>query len=236
MALVKNSVEGVASGTTITAANSGGASGDAFNVVTTGSGATTASDNTHAMHGTVSAKIAVGATSTTANLNWTTSVGTQSQIWFRTYLFATANPAAIIRMFAAITTSTLCGAVLITTTGALRWVNTAGTTILTTTNTIPLNAWCRVEGFLIGSATVGQVELKLFKVPDSIVATEILTSTANQNTNASPNDYRFGISAATTNAGPYWLDDMALSTTGYLGTSFYPAISNIQAIQRSSYW
>ena len=218
MTVLLNSFEGGTSGTTITTGNSGGASGNACDATTIGSGATLAFDNTHAAHGTLAMKVATVA-SAASHFDWTTSMGTQTTVWFRTYLYVTANPAAGIRFFRTLTGSTLCGAVALATTGHLQAINSGGTSSGTTTNAISLNQWIRVEGFITNSATVGQVGISLFNSPDSTTATETLTTAANLNTNAQANAYQFG-TATVTNGGPFWMDDIGLSSTGYLNPDF----------------
>jgi len=219
MTVLLNSFEGGTSGTSVSTANSGGASGNAFDVVTIGSGDTNAYDNTQAAHGTLSCKIATGATAAAAYDRWSTSIGTVSQVWFRMYLYFTAIPTAITRVMGYATTAgTTCGIVAVNTSGKVSFFNAGGSAIITTANTIPLNSWFRVEGFLIGSATAGQMQLKTFiSGMDSQTASELLTSTAVQNTTGAPGLYSFGQISNTASVGPFWMDDIGLSTTGYLG-------------------
>jgi len=218
--LLTNSAEGITpSGTTVTTANSGGASGNAFDVVTvTSSGQTCASDSARSAHGALSIQLATGATAAGTFVRWNTSMGTQTTIWFRVYAYYTANPASNIRIWNATASGTSCGSVLVSTTGKLLFANSAGTTILTSTNSIPLNAWFRLEGFLTGNASTGQLEFKLFLTPDAVTPDETQTSAATQATTGPPTDYTFGNGGtSTSNFGPIWIDDLALSSTGYPG-------------------
>jgi hypothetical protein len=218
--LLTNSAEGITpSGTTVTTANSGGASGNAFDVVTvTSSGQTCASDSARSAHGALSIQLATGATAAGTFVRWNTSMGTQTTIWFRVYAYYTANPASNIRIWNATASGTSCGSVLVSTTGKLLFANSAGTTVLTSTNSIPLNAWFRLEGFLTGNASTGQLEFKLFLTPDAVTPDETQTSAATQATTGPPTDYTFGNGGtSTSNFGPIWIDDLALSSTGYPG-------------------
>src|SRR6266851_3113313 len=131
--LLTNSAEGITpSGTTVTTANSGGASGNAFDAVTvTSSGQTCASDNAQAAHGALSIKLATGATAAGTFVRWTTSMGTQTTIWFRVYAYYQANPGSSVRLWNATASGTSCGSVLVTTAGKLLFANSAGTTVLT---------------------------------------------------------------------------------------------------------
>lgn len=216
MTLLQNNAEGGTSGTTVTTGNSGGVSGNAFDAVNIGTGAAVTFDNTHAAHGGLSYNVSVGATSANANLQWSTSMGAQTTIWFRAYYYLTANFSVAHRIFECTTSGTLVGSVELSTTGKIIMQNTAAAAVLTSTNSVPLNQWFRVEGFITGSATVGQLSFSLYSTQDSQLALESQTSTATQNTTGSPDTYLFGI-IGTTSTGPYWIDEPAISNTGLIG-------------------
>jgi hypothetical protein len=217
-----NSLEGVTpSGTTISNANSGGVSGNALDTVSIGAGSVLASDSAHAAHGGLSLQCS-SAAATFSFGYWGTSLGAgQPQVWFRIYLYVTAQPAAnnrVVTFWNTTSAGTLCGAVLTNTAQKIIMQNSGSTTILTSANTYPLNQWFRVEGFLLASATVGQLEFKLFNGLDDPSVLETQTSTALQNTGASVGSIGWGISNSPASAvGPLWLDDFGASTTGYLG-------------------
>jgi hypothetical protein len=214
---LKNSFEGGSNGTTITTGNSGTAPDDAFDNVSTGTGATTAFDNTQAAHGTLSAKIATAATSTTSYLEWSASFPNPATRWFRAYLYFTALPAAQYRVLNVLQGSTNIGNILFTAAGALAFTRAAGTTVFTSA-AIPLNQWVRLEGFVTGDASVGQWEYKIWYTPDSPgTPDDTQTSAATQAMTGVPDKVRFGIGLNIANAGPYWMDDIGLSDTGYLG-------------------
>jgi len=220
-----NSFEGGTTGTTISTGNSGPGSGNAFDAVSApGGGGTLAFSNAEAAHGSLACDLATTGTTGTPYVAWTTSMGSQAQVWFRLYLYFTANPSATQRVFAALQGGTACATIAVGTSGKLQFLNAAGSAIFTQTGTIPLNQWFRIEGFIIGSATVGQVELKRFNSPDSTVASETNTSAASQNTTGAMDTYRFGHGAgsALANLGPWWQDDIGLSNGGYLGPVIPP--------------
>ena len=89
--------------------------------------------------------------------------------------------------------------------------------IFTTTNTVPLSTWFRVEGYVTSSATVGQVELKLFSTPDHTTPTETQTSSARRTRSAAPQPGRYGLATGGTAGVTWWMDDVAVSVTGYIG-------------------
>jgi hypothetical protein len=213
-----NSAEGGSSGTTLTTGNSGGTSGSAFDIVTPGSGATLAFDNAQAAHGSLSYKVATSATSASNVFGWSTSIGSSATMWFRAYLYMTGLLAADTRLVRFFTGTTTDAAVWISaSTGILRFVNSAATNIFFMTNAVPTNQWFRIEGFVIGNATTGQVELKQFNTADSTTATETKTSAATAATNAAVDSVTFGVTQAAASIGPYWTDDLGVSNTGYLG-------------------
>jgi hypothetical protein len=220
MALLTNSLEGGTSGTTISNANSGGASGDAFNTVSIGASATLTFDNAHAAHGGLAMKATTPGTATSSFAYWGTSLGAgQGTVWFRAYLYLTANPGVNTRAVTFWTTTsagTICASVILKTTGTVAFWNSGSSEIIVTTAAVPLNQWFRVEGFCVSSATVGQMELKLFSSMDATVPTETQTSTALQNTGASIGSTGFGPSSSVASI-TYWMDDVGVSTTGYLG-------------------
>ena len=96
--------------------------------------------------------------------------------------------------------------------------DTSGNVIITTTTTVPLNAWYRVEGYVTSNASTGQMEMKLFTSPGSTTPAETQTSSAAQDT-AGGNLYqmRFGPSSAGVTGLTYYMDDVAMSTSGYVG-------------------
>ncbi|HSR87236.1 MAG TPA: hypothetical protein VLM11_23900, partial [Streptosporangiaceae bacterium] len=213
-----NTAEGGTSGTTVTAANSGGSSGPVFDRVDVGAGATGIFDSSQAAHGNLAYAFGTGSTAALSRVQWTSSMGTQTQVWFRAYLYFTANPAATVRVINQDQGHTACAVVVVLPSGKLQLrTGSAGTQTFTTTSTIPLNHWFRVEGYTIGSSTAGQVQLELFKTPDATTPDETDTSAATINTYGSMDTYNFGISAYTANVATYWEDDVAISNGGYLG-------------------
>lgn len=217
MTTLVNSFEGGSNGVTVSTANSGGLSGNPFDVMNIGTGATVAYSTTHAAHGSVSCEVATTASSAAANAEWSASMGSQTQVWFRMYLYFTAWPAANIAVWRAFQGGNQVCGLDVFTPGLLKFFDANNSGIITSTATIPVGSWFRVEGFVIGSASTGQVQMKLFDNPDGTIPTETDTSAANQNTFGHPDNYRYGGVSASTNIGPFWMDNVGLSNTGYLG-------------------
>ena len=210
-----NSFEGIGNGVTVTAANSGGVSGDAFDSVTIPAGCTVISDNTHAAHGGQACKQQIGGTALGCAVNWLlTAAGT---VYYRAYLYVPAFPSATIRVVNVRSGASFAAAMALTATGKLQMQASTGGQMAITTASVPTGAWFRVEGFFIASATAGQGEVKLFTSMDSTSPAETKTSAATFNTLANFDQTQIGIASNVATTGPWWLDDLAVSTAGYVG-------------------
>jgi hypothetical protein len=93
--LLTNSFESGTNGTTITTGNSGGASGNAFDVTEASGTSILVYSNTQAAHGSLSAEFANNGDGANS-VSWSTSLGTQTQVWFRAYVYFTANPSVTL--------------------------------------------------------------------------------------------------------------------------------------------
>jgi hypothetical protein len=213
-----NNFEGGTNGVTITPANSGGISGDAFTAVPIVAGGTVAFDNAHAAHGTLAAQIATGGTSGTAWAQWRPPPSNPT--WFRAYYYFTAFPVGsseiILKAELVAGAGTICQ-FSVSTSGKIQAADASFGNIppFPSVTSIPLNQWFRIEGFIVGDPSVGQVELKLFKAMDSTIPDEVVTSAATVNTRAPVSQINFGTFGA--NLGPFWMDDIGTSPDGYLG-------------------
>ncbi len=154
-----NSSEGGTNTAAVTTANSGGASGNAFQLVTVSPTCTFTFDNTVAAHGLYSYKVALGATAGESYVQWDTAltanpVGT---LYARGYYYFTAIPTTTPVLFRWMSGTSLRGSVHVNTAGKLACFDSTGTLVATSTGTVPLNTWFRVEVQIIGSATAGQI-------------------------------------------------------------------------------
>ncbi len=219
MTTLVNSFEGGSNTTTISTGNSGGVSGNAFDSVTIGALAGVTFSSTHAAHGFLSCAIATGSPGANALLTWTTSLTatTVPQAWFRAYFYLTAY-SGNLRVIRVQNAGTLCGAVAFNASAKVSLLDSAGTGQKTSTTTLPANQWFRIEGFVIGSASVGQVQAQIYLAEDSPTPTETLTTAATLNTTGAMNRVDFG-NPASVASFTYWLDDVGASTTGYIGPS-----------------
>lgn len=215
-----NNAEGVPLGATVTTGNSGGVSGSPFDSVSIGALAALTADNTHSVHGAQSYEFVTGSPSANCILIWSTSLnGTYPQVWYRMYVWLTAYSATQLRVVSLRNGGTYQGGPAINNSGKVVLLNATGATVKTSTTSVPLNQWFRLEGFVIGDPTVGQLECKLFTTtPDSIAPDETVTSTAVQNTGGTINRVDFGDPASVVSF-TFWGDDPGAGTSGYLGPS-----------------
>src|SRR6266496_3560765 len=77
----------------VTVANSGGASGDQFNVSQTGTDAVKRYTTRESYDGTYAIEFATGGTATTPTIGWSTRIGARTEIYFCCYIKFTQNPA-----------------------------------------------------------------------------------------------------------------------------------------------
>lgn len=220
MTTLLNSFEGGTSGTTISTGNSGGASGNAFNSVTVGSGCTVAYSNTVAAHGALSAEFATPVSAANALVLWTTSLTGTSlpQVWVRGYVYLLALPTggSTLRIINTRSGSAICGVLGITPAGKVVTLNSSGSPQTTSTTTVPVNQWFRLEGYVIGDPSVGQLQVQIFLSPDSATPTETNTTPATVDTNTTINRVDYG-NPTSIASYTFYMDNLGASSTGYIG-------------------
>lgn len=217
-----NGAEGGTNGTTVTAALTGGISGNQFDGVSVVSGGTLIFSNTHAAHGSLAYGIATGVTAGAVELKWNFATG-QPVLYYRLYVYMTSNSAAI-RPFEPRTGTGGTGAgpsLLITGVGALQMQDATFSTPsgATFTTHVPLNQWVRLEGFFTADPSAGQMSCSLYTSMDSTIPVETRT-VSGVNTGNGGSIFSaawFGTMASVANVPMFWLDDLALSATGPIG-------------------
>jgi hypothetical protein len=233
VALARNNLEGQPSGTAVTTANALG--GTLFDVVTATVAQTLNFDNTHSRND-MALKTATGATAGRSAVGWTTSIGSQTLVWLRFYVYPTsvggiAGGEFFARLGVAVGLNfgTSCLAVSYETTGKMQLRDSAGAAIAGTLSAaaLPLNAWTRIEvqATLGTPAAIGSLVMQLYKDTnaDGNVPDEILTNSATATTTGPALTYGFGIMDSDVNVGPRWLDNIAVSTDGWVGSAIPPA-------------
>lgn len=217
MVAASNSFDGGSQGTTITTGNSGGASGTAFNVVTIGGSSTEVFDS-HGK-GLFSGKIAPQS-GQFDYVAWTTAIGTQSDVIYgRFYMYLTANPNAALHVVRTLSSSSARYAVVINTNGTVSLFGSSDTAFSTSTATVPLNQWCRVEfdcNYSTGGDGAGDAFL-YFGNPDAPYPdyTEVIGGFSPTGTSA--DTFRFGKGQNNTFTDTFWIDEININTDGSPG-------------------
>jgi hypothetical protein len=207
---------------TTTSAGTGDTNFDAVTLTTPGTDFLNF-DSTQAHSGTLSCKVSTSGTSHFALARWGPKLGAggYTQLWVRAYVYYSGTaPAGNYRIVAWYNTSggaTICGSLVITTTGTIRALNASGGTMVSTTTTLS-TGWNRIEGYLIGDAASGSAQIQIYvganvngTTPDQTVTS---TTSATAGTISS---VQFGQSGSSATVFTYWLDDIGASSTGYMG-------------------
>lgn len=198
--------------------NSGGGSGDFFDVLQVGANATFAFDNAHVGHGSASYLIATGASSVQSNAAWTTQIGQpQEKLFWRIYPFTPnsfANTPTVSRMQAAGSQVSRIGW---NATGNLIIRDASNGLIATSTNALAVSTRYRVEGYTqVG--TSGVSELKIFSDIDGPLSNPLETLTITGNFGSTFIDqWQVGQVAAAANIPSWWADDVGIWSVDYLG-------------------
>lgn len=219
--------EGGTEGATVTVGNSGGASGDAWDAVTTGTGATNIYDATTVAVGKRSNQIATGASSVTVFNQWLAKVAARwpsgmTTHYGRTYFRIASIPGAdrtFVELLAA-DGATNRGNIRIRSTGAIRIRNAANGTVTTSATILSINTGYRIEWQVNGSVT-GSWQLKIF-LGNSTSPLETLSGT--DNFGGVIGCVNFGYVAASANHPQLWLDAIEVNDTGLPGPASYNAI------------
>lgn len=228
MTTATNSFEGGTAGQTITAANSGGASGTAFTV---DSGYTYST--TRAAHG---AKSALCSGSALGQLSHAMSgSGTR---WWRAYLYCSSwASGGTVGYLNTAGSATFFEVELTSTQVRLRHYNGTDLTTLATISQAPATSqWIRVEAQATNAATAAG-EIRLYNSADSATPTGTATGSRSQPVAAwSSADY-----GPTFPPADLWLDDVGWSDEGWLGAVAPPAVPRIQpppptAVHHASGW
>lgn len=213
-----NTLEGGTNGTTISPANSGAASGNAFDVAQIGgTNGVCAFETTRAFAGTVSAAIATGATVVDPYVGWT--VPNMPVIYGRFYAYVTANPAAnwrICGIYGSSPNVNMRAFIRFTTTGKLVVLDSTSAVVYTTTASFTLNTWIRVEFMVVGSASAGQIWIAMY-TGNSTTAIEQNTSAASFNTAGEIGSVIHGVCSPQASVAKAWFDNLAISSSGPIG-------------------
>lgn len=201
-------------GNTVAAADAGSAT--QFDVVVIQGADTVTYDWAHVADGSLAVKFAGGGGVFTF-LGWqSTHFGTVTNHYGRCYLYLTAYPSTGV-VFAQCSKNGVGRAFRldVLSTGQIATYDSPATGTFTTTNSIALNRLVRLEWHCVHSATVGQVEVRLFNSAGSTTPTETKTSPATWDTLADANEIFFGFVDSSGAALTYWMDAIVAGDTTY---------------------
>lgn len=219
--LLTNTAEGGTIGGDVTAANSGGASGDAWDNVlrATADGGAFIYDDEHA-RGTAAYKI----TSATSPVwaGWDSgSVGTLTEAWGRLYLWLPAVPSAELALVRVRSGGSQSARIAITSSGLLILRQASNAAVATSTGTVPTGQWVRIEWHIIAATTNGTIEARVYGSADSETITETMSSSTAALT-AAVDEVQYG-PVGSEDGHTYWLDDLAATDVDWLGPAAAPA-------------
>lgn len=224
MGRLNNSAEGGSNGVVVTAGSSGGASGEAWQTVNDGTANNTVQFSTAAtLFGSMGYLFQTGGTADVGFITWANTMTPALTYYSRVYCqFVGTLPASVYRIFQLTNNSfASSGGVGISGSGKFAVRNSAGTLIQSSTTNVPTDAWCRLELKVFSSATVGQIELKIYLDPYSDTPTETVTTAANVNTlGGNIQGVAFGPDVAVANFTMY-MDEISVSDLGYIGAAAY---------------
>lgn len=213
-ALLSNGFDGGTMGATITAANSGGASGNGFNTASCASGTLTYS--APPAHGSLSARLTPG--TGTCFVAWTAkAIASASEGYGRAYVNLSALPPGVTALLKVMSPGgTRDVQVNLSKTGKLTILDANGATQATFASSIPLGQWVRLEWHLV-AGSAGSFGLQMYS-GDSTTAVESQTVAG---INAGPAIGGAQVGALSSLAAGYGaalgLDDIAYGTSGPLG-------------------
>ncbi len=214
-ALLSNTFEGGTGSVAITAANSGGGSGNALDRVVCSAGSPTYNGSA-AAHGKYSALISP--TTQLCYLGWSTkSIATTGAAYGRASIELGSDPAASLAVLKVDNPSGVRDAqITVTPAGKLALVDASGASRVTFGTSIPLNQWVRVEWHLV-SGPSGSFQVRIF-AGDATTPIESETVPV-MNAGTSIGAYRVGmVSTSSAAVGTtIGVDDLAYGTAGWIG-------------------
>lgn len=222
MTALRNNFDGGPDGTTLTVANSGQVPGNnAFNSVTTKVADNVIQYTSAAALARPTAEYVLQCSTVgvaQANCAWTTAMGSQTQIWWRQYFYLTAAPATNdMCIFECDNGSAYAGTVYVEQTTNKLYVGKSNAgSLLTMATAAPLNQWLRLEAWFKFSATVGEIELRLYTDADSDTAFETI-AVNNQTLTASANNFAFGQPFTTGGKPTTYFSGIELNNEGWPG-------------------
>jgi hypothetical protein len=216
---MSNTAEGGTAGAAVTTANSGGASGNAFNVLSKGSGATLVYATAAAAHGTLGYALH-GSSGTATYMGWNGYNVTSMAIRLY-YNPGPTLPSKVMRLADIRNSSATAARVELSATNQLFIQNNAGKTLVTFAHALQANTWYRIELTISISSSSATIKAAYYPA-DSTTPVDPAYSTVTGNTGtANIAEVAFGSPASATWTGTSYFDDLAAqpSSTAFIGPS-----------------
>jgi hypothetical protein len=227
---LNNSADGGTQGATVSVANSGGASGNAWNSVV--GTPTITFDNTHAI-GPLAYRVAGAASAQQMAWSFTAII----EMWGRIYLWSNANPSASTGIVRPTIGGAQAARIRLDADSRLTLADAGNAAEVTTANPVPTGQWVRVEWRIQFVASGAAVALRTYNGADSTAPTENLSGTA-AGIGAGCDGCQFGSFNSTTWAG--WFDAIQINDTGFPGPLMRPRGAVLAppraAVQRAATW
>jgi hypothetical protein len=227
---LNNTFEGGTDTTTITTGNSGGASGDAFSTVVIGASATVTFSATHAHRGTLGMALTQPVTGVQTYVDWISLGSITGNFYARFYLWLTSLPTLTPYLLHVRTSGDVSCAypIRINTTGFIQAGDATPSGIAASLGTVACatGKWIRIEARVLPSATVGEIEWRLFNTADSTTADDTKNATGLVLGGANIDRVRIGNPNNFESSRTFYFDDLAVSTAGWIGPSILPAATN----------
>jgi hypothetical protein len=204
--LANNFESGQPNGTVITVGNSGGGAGNAWDAIT----GSAAYRTTTPFDGTLCGSFPIAVGGAFCNVRWSTSLGTQTHVYGRCFLFFTTLTNITNTRFVNATSS---AQVALNSTGKFRVFDSTGANVLSTTVLSP-STWYRFDWELIASTTVGLITAAAY-LGNSTSPIETI-SLAGANTNSNFTQILYGLtSGEETGAVTIVMDDISVQSTPF---------------------
>lgn len=218
----QNNAEGQPHGTALTVANSGGGSGDAFNVVTVGSGASLVYSTASKGHGTRSYAL-TNAANTATTMSWTGLNDTMIAV--RLYYNPGATlPNAAMRLIDIRSATTSMARISLNTSNRLFMQDyNAASTKWTSSASLVANTWYRIEIAISVSATAAIMKCDYYEMDAATTAAAGYSTTTGNTGSDNIAIVNFGTLQNATWTGTAYYDDMGINpgSTTYLGGPTY---------------
>lgn len=218
-AILTNNASGGANATNVTYYNSGQTSGNPWDFMSLGANTSITFSNVVA-RGNLSYKCTTGVTSTTAFVAWNNQFPPASTFYIRFNAYLPVYPSGSMR-FCEVSDGTSVGlSIGMTAAGKLSIRDGVSAQIGVSVLSMPVGRWFRLEIKCVSHATAGQVTIRVYTEVDSPYPAEKINSAASFNTRPNGLDlssFRFGFVGLSIANYTYYLDDIAISDTGYLG-------------------